>query len=257
MRKLPLEKIQKIKKLYAQKLWAGNYSADEEDQLSLHEIARRVGVSFAAVWDYIVGEQTGMSKKQYLDYLAARHGFSSWKEFFSQRLQERGFSTKNKYQQQLAQDRGFSSRHKYEEDLVRQQGYASRYAYEQQKAKENGHSSLHEYHEKLATRKGYKSLYDQEKARLKRRGFEDPTEYQADCAQQRQQQVQYQELSNLIRQKLRELGESQQWLAEQLGIAKSCVSNYAQGKLIPRQERLKKLYAVLGISRGTLEDRLR
>ncbi len=64
---------------------------------------------------------------------------------------------------------------------------------------------------------------------------------------QRQQRPSNRELSRLIKTRLNKLGETQTWLAEEIGVTRAAVSLYANGKLVPKEGVLEKLYSALGV----------
>src|SRR3989344_512754 len=114
--------------------------------------------------------------------------------------------------------------------------YATAYGYT--KARQRGVASSSEYEKYLARQRGFASL----------------NEYQEYIAKRRQQQSINQELSDLIRQRLVELGKTQKWLAEQLGIAESSVSKYMGGRTTPRKSLQERLFNALQVEYKTLND---
>src|SRR3989344_4060434 len=98
----------------------------------------------------------------------------------------------------------------------------------------------------------YATAYGYTKAR--RRGLASRNEYQEYLAKRRQRQSINQELSDLIRQRLVELGKTQKWLAEQLGIAESSVSKYIGGRTTPRKSLQERLFNALQVEYKTLND---
>ena len=140
------------------------------------------------------------------------------------RVKQRGFASYGEYLRHLAKQKGFGSRTKYEKNLAKQKGFGS----------------LNEFQENLAKQKGFGSL----------------NEYQEYLAKKRQERPENQELSDLINKRLKELGKNQSWLARQAGVSREMVSKYAQGKSIPNNDRLKKLYSALEVPYQTLDDLL-
>src|SRR3989338_5359338 len=105
-----------------------------------------------------------------------------------------------------------------------------------------------------ARQRGFASRSEYEKDLAKQRGLASRTEYQEYLAKRRQQQSINQELSDLIRQRLVELGKTQKWLAEQLGIAESSVSKYMGGRTTPRKSLQERLFNALQVEYKTLND---
>src|SRR3989344_1917416 len=150
------------------------------------------------------------------------------------------FSSYGEYQTHLAKQKGFSSRGEYQTHLAKQKGFASHGEYLDDLAKQKGFSSRGEYKDDLA----------------KRKGFSSGGEYEDHLARQRQERPQNQELSDLIKKRLKELGQNQTWLSQQMGVSRQAVSYYVQGKVIPKGEHLPKLYSALEVPYNTLDDLL-
>ena len=86
--------------------------------------------------------------------------------------------------------------------------------------------------------------------------FESLSQYQEHTARQRINRPENQGLSNLIKERLKELGKNQSWLSRKLGVSREAVSKYAQGKYTPDNEVLEKLYSALEVPYKTLDDLL-
>ena len=80
--------------------------------------------------------------------------------------------------------------------------------------------------------------------------FESRTQYEEYLAKQRKERKENRELSDLVKTGLKELGKTQSWLSEQLGVSILMVNNYAQGKSVPKRERLEKLRSILNYNRN-------
>lgn len=93
--------------------------------------------------------------------------------------------------------------------------------------------------------RGFASNYEYEVHLAQQRGFESVNEYREYCAQHRTERKANRELGDLVKQKLKELGKNQSWLAEQLGVSRQAASFYAQGKSIPRGVRLVRLLDIV------------
>lgn len=57
--------------------------------------------------------------------------------------------------------------------------------------------------------------------------------------------TEYQELSDLIKKRLKEIGRNQSWLAKETGITRQAVSIYTKGKGLPDGDLLRKLFSLL------------
>ena len=141
------------------------------------------------------------------------------------------FSSYGEYQTHLARQRASHGEH--QDDLARRKGFSSRGEYQTHLAKQKGFASHGEYLDDLAKQKGFSS-----------RG-----EYKDDLAKRK-------ELSDLIKKRLKELGQNQTWLSQQMGVSRQAVSYYVQGKVIPKGEHLPKLYSALEVPYNTLDDLL-
>src|SRR3989344_267239 len=84
--------------------------------------------------------------------------------------------------------------------------------------------------------------------------FASRTEYNDYHERQRTSRPENQELSDLIKKRLKELGRNQSWLAEEIEVTKQRVSQYVQGKSFPKEDVLQKLYSSLEVPYKTLED---
>lgn len=158
------------------------------------------------------------------------------------------------YAYSRARKRGFASFSKYNEHLARERGFGSIYEYNKHRAEkrvnpETGRpfESYSKYHEHLV-----KQRVNPETGRK----FESRSEYDEDLAKRRQRRLENKELSDLIKRRLKELGKNQSWLSRQINVSKESISQYAQGKLIPNEERLERLFSVLDVPYRTLEDLL-
>ena len=94
-KKLSSEKIGEIKKLY-------------EEDVSIQEISRRLGVSSGTAWRYTRAEELG---------------HTSAADYYKKRAQERGFSSLKEYRDHLARERGFESQSAYNQKLARENNY--------------------------------------------------------------------------------------------------------------------------------------
>ncbi len=111
---------------------------------------------------------------------------------------------------------------------------ASRYAL----VRNEGFSSPTEYLEYLALENGFESF----------------TEYKKHLAEKRQKRLINRGLSRLIKRRLKEIGENQTWLGNQIGVSNQAVSLYARGKCVPEGDLLRRLCSSLDISPSTLAE---
>src|SRR3989344_3975891 len=148
----------------------------------------------------------------------------------------------------------FSSYGEYQTHLARQR--ASHGEHQDDLARRKGFSSSGEHQDDLARRKGFSSRGEYQTHLAKQKGFSSRGEYETHLARQRQERPQNQELSDLIKKRLKELGQNQTWLSQQMGVSRQAVSYYVQGKVIPKGEHLPKLYSALEVPYNTLDDLL-
>lgn len=114
------------------------------------------------------------------------------------------------------------------------------------------------------TNVNYTSLFEYEQYRAKQRtipgkneNFKSRRHYVNYLARQRQKRAVNQALSELIQEKLDELGKNQKWLAQKLGVAKQTVSLYVAGKSLPSKPVLHTLSLALDVQYQTLDDLVR
>lgn len=79
------------------------------------------------------------------------------------------------------------------------------------------------------------------------RGFSSRRDYERFLNEERQKRKNNIELSDLIKERLQIMRRSKYWLAGKLGISKSAVTLYANGKRIPREDIYKRLLNILGL----------
>ena len=78
--------------------------------------------------------------------------------------------------------------------------------------------------------------------------FESKTEYENYNARQRTKREKNKELSYLISEQLKRLGQTQAWLAEKLGFSRQTFSLYSQGKSLPKGEKLDQLLEIINFN---------
>src|SRR3989344_3179588 len=214
--------------------------------LSMTEIANLTGVSYSTAYkltrlEQRINPETGQQ-------------FSSYGEYQTHLARQR--ASHGEHQDDLARRKGFSSSGEHQDDLARRKGFSSRGEYQTHLAKQKGFSSRGEYQTHLAKQKGFSSRGEYMDDLAKRKGFSSGGEYEDHLARQRQERPQNQELSDLIKKRLKELGQNQTWLSQQMGVSRQAVSYYVQGKVIPKGEHLPKLYSALEVPYNTLDDLL-
>ncbi len=86
------------------------------------------------------------------------------------------------------------------------------------------------------------------------RDFASRNDYERFLNERRQGRQYNIELSCLIEERLLVIGRSQYWLAGKLGISKSAVTLYVQGKRMPREVMYRKLLNELGLPYISLDE---
>jgi len=86
--------------------------------------------------------------------------------------------------------------------------------------------------------------------------FESLNQYQEYTARQRVNRPENQGLSDLIKRRLKELKKNQSWLSREIGVSREVVSKYVQGKHIPNNGVLERLFSALEVPYKTLDDLL-
>ena len=99
-------------------------------------------------------------------------------------------------------------------------------------------------HTRLLQR-GFKSTAQYRNYLAKKRGFKSGYEYQRYITGRNRRKTENKELSDLINQRLGELGKTQKWLAEGIGVIKPTVSLYAAGREFPSDSILDRLFVEL------------
>lgn len=84
--------------------------------------------------------------------------------------------------------------------------------------------------------------------------FKSPTEYQNYLSKQREQNPKNKKLGSLIIKRLNELGKTQRYLADKLGISNAIISDYTSGKSLPNKYNVRKLFSILEVPYKTLDD---
>lgn len=122
--------------------------------------------------------------------------------------------------------------------------------------KRMGLKSHTDYETHLIKRKGYRSRAEYAEAKAKERGYKKLAGYSKSLAEERQQKDANIAFSCFLAERIKEQGINQAELARQLGVSKQAVSMYVQGKMLPCEEKLKKVFSVLGVNYKTIDDLL-
>src|SRR3989338_7450576 len=215
---------------------------DNGNGLDISKIAQQIGVSYQAIYSLTrikqrTNPETGKlfeSRNEYKDYhIRQRTNPETGKLFASE----------NEYNDYLIRQRTnpetgklFESQNEYNDYHIRQRTNP-----ETGKLFESL-TEYNDYHSRQRT--------NPETGKL----FESLTEYNDYHERQRTSRPENQELSDLIKKRLKELGRNQSWLAEEIEVTKQRVSQYVQGKSFPKEDVLQKLYSSLEVPYKTLED---
>ncbi len=260
------ETKQLMQELYEQWLLATETAGQAEDFVRgrsitkiIQEIAQRAKVSYGTAYNYTRAAERGFaSPKEYREYVLARRGFSPETRNGERPIGRKGFSPYSRYTEHLARKKGHTS---YKEYLARRQKFSSYSAYLQYLARQKinpatgqSFASRTEYLRHLYRQRGFASDQEYMEQIARNKGFPSLAVYYNSKIRQRQQRWLNRELSDLITTKLKELGRTQHWLAEQLGVDDATVSHYVRRKNLPRQEVQKRLFSVLKVPYQTIDD---
>lgn len=196
------------------------------DNLTISEISKRVGVAYSTVRTYVI---------------IKRYGLGNISDYLKSLLKEKDFDSIYGYHRYLAEKNGFESVSEYNKHLAKKLGFESRQKYQIHLLKKRGFESAHEYKKYLA----------------KKLGFESPYKYEMYNAENRQKKSENKKLSELIKNGLIDLKENQKWLVEQVGASRSSISAYSTGKTIPNEATLGKIFLALRVPYKTIDDLLR
>src|SRR3989339_581078 len=215
---------------------------DNGNGLDISKIAQQIGVSYQAIYSLTrikqrTNPETGKlfeSRNEYNDYLIRQRTNPETGKLFESR---------NEYKDYHIRQRTNPETGKLFESLTEYNDYHSR----QRTNPETGKlfeslTEYNDYHSRQRT--------NPETGKL----FESLTEYNDYHVRQRTSRPENQELSDLIKKRLKELGRNQSWLAEEIEVTKQRVSQYVQGKSFPKEDVLQKLYSSLEVPYKTLED---
>jgi transcriptional regulator with XRE-family HTH domain len=209
------------------------------DNLPVEEIARRARVSYSEACVYVRALKQGFtSPSDYFEHLAKQKGFDS---HYKYRAKMAGAESYVEYHNNWAKKKGFASFKAYKKHLALQKGFES---YGDYQANLAGFESQAKRNEHLAKKRGFASFQEYRKHLAQKEGFTSEYAYRKYLAQQKPIKPENQELSNLIKQRLKEFGKNRYWLAKQTGIPSKIIYSYAEGRLTPSDENLKKIYSI-------------
>ena len=215
---------------------------DNGNGLDISKIAQQIGVSYQAIYSLTrikqrTNPETGKlfeSRNEYNDYLIRQRTNPETGKLFA---------SQNEYNDYHIRQRTNPETGKLFESLTEYNDYHSR----QRTNPETGKlfeslTEYDDYHIRQRTNPKTRKL------------FASRTEYNDYHERQRTSRPENQELSDLIKKRLKELGRNQSWLAEEIEVTKQRVSQYVQGKSFPKEDVLQKLYSSLEVPYKTLED---
>ena len=139
-------------------------------------------------------------------------------------------------------------------DELKEKGYNSYTEYRNDLAKKKGYNSYTEYRNDLAKKQGYNSYTEYRKDLVKKQGYNSRTEYEKDLAEKRADNVKNKTLALLITGRLSDMGKSQKWLAEEIGVSRQMIFNYCHGLNLPSKEKAQEIANLLGLSYRTIDD---
>src|SRR3989344_3738683 len=215
---------------------------DNGNGLDISKIAQQIGVSYQAIYSLTrikqrTNPETGKlfeSRNEYNDYLIRQRTNPETGKLFA---------SQNEYNDYHIRQRTNPETGKLFESLTEYNDYHTR----QRTNPETGKlfeslTEYDDYHIRQRTNPKTRKL------------FASRTEYNDYHERQRTSRPENQELSDLIKKRLKELGRNQSWLAEEIEVTKQRVSQYVQGKSFPKEDVLQKLYSSLEVPYKTLED---
>src|SRR3989339_278141 len=215
---------------------------DNGNGLDIPKIAQQIGVSYQAIYSLTrikqrTNPETGKlfeSRNEYNDYLIRQRTNPETGKLFESRNEYKDYHIRQRTNPETG--KLFASENEYNDYLIRQRTNP-----ETGKLFESL-TEYDDYHIRQRTNPKTRKL------------FASRTEYNDYHERQRTSRPENQELSDLIKKRLKELGRNQSWLAEEIEVTKQRVSQYVQGKSFPKEDVLQKLYSSLEVPYKTLED---
>ena len=110
------------------------------------------------------------------------------------------------------------------------------------------------YNYAIIVKKGFKSVGEYQKHLVKERGFKSTGEYQTHLNEQHQGRAENKGLSNLISIRLEELNKTKSWLVKEAGVSYVSVFNYLNGRYLPDDKTLTRLYCALEVPYQSLDS---
>src|SRR3989338_4895233 len=215
---------------------------DNGNGLDISKIAQQIGVSYQAIYSLTRIKQRTNPETGKL--------FESRNEYKDYHIRQRTNPETGKL---------FASENEYNDYLIRQRTnpetgklFASQTEYNDYHIRQRTNPETGKLFESLTE---YDDYHIRQRTNPKtRKLFASRTEYNDYHERQRTSRPENQELSDLIKKRLKELGRNQSWLAEEIEVTKQRVSQYVQGKSFPKEDVLQKLYSSLEVPYKTLED---
>src|SRR3989339_249982 len=238
---------------------------DNGNGLDISKIAQQIGVSYQAIYSLTrikqrTNPETGKlfeSRNEYKDYHIRQRTNPETGKLFASENEYNDYHIRQRTNPETG--KLFASENEYNDYLIRQRTnpetgklFASQNEYNDYHIRQRTNPETGKLFESLTEYNDYHSRQrtNPETGKL----FESLTEYDDYHIRQRTSRPENQELSDLIKKRLKELGRNQSWLAEEIEVTKQRVSQYVQGKSFPKEDVLQKLYSSLEVPYKTLED---
>ncbi|SRR3989339_649206 len=238
---------------------------DNGNGLDISKIAQQIGVSYQAIYSLTrikqrTNPETGKlfeSRNEYNDYLIRQRTNPETGKLFESRNEYKDYHIRQRTNPETG--KLFASENEYNDYLIRQRTnpetgklFASQNEYNDYHIRQRTNPETGKLFESLTE---YDDYHIRQRTNPKtRKLFASRTEYNDYHERQRTSRPENQELSDLIKKRLKELGRNQSWLAEEIEVTKQRVSQYVQGKSFPKEDVLQKLYSSLEVPYKTLED---
>ena len=195
------------------------------------DIAKKVEVSPSSVKIFVkINPDTGRYFErigEYHQYLALKNGYDSYVKYESYISIKNGFNSRTEYLIYLAKRKGFRSWGEYQKHLtLRRINPETGVKYKSSKEYQN---FLARQKINPETRDNYKSVREYDKYK----------------AIERSKRKKNKELSDLIVKILVYHDKSQKWLAIKLGVSNQSISEYINGRSMPKRKTLRKLKKIL------------
>lgn len=146
--------------------------------------------------------------------------------------------------------RGFASGTTYHQYLAHQNGHKSLATYRNTLAQNNGHNSYHQYNLDLLVRRGFRTPREYLEYRARMNGFASLQDYKRHVVSRPINKL----LSSTIKSRLKELHMSYSQLATQLEVQKNTITEWANGRKLPRPVLQPRLFDALGLPFKSLDE---